>query len=132
MAYQLIARRYICESIYRCVLCAKHYLYISLCDNRYFYGDPWVGVAKVWTVNCGSQRLFASKVHLFYLLRLNRRMVFGFAVRGGRSSLRQTARGQKVADPIPDGIIGIFLWVNPSGHTQPLTELSRPGMSYGA
>jgi hypothetical protein len=46
------------------------------------------------------------------------------AVRGGRSWLRQSGRGQKVAGSISDGIIGIFHWVSPSGQNQPLRELS--------
>ena len=48
-----------------------------------------------------------------------------------RSWLRHCATSQKVAGSIPDGIIGIFHWHNPSsrtmalGSTQPLTEMSR-------
>jgi len=40
------------------------------------------------------------------------------------------ATNRQVADSIPDGVIGIFQWLNPSGHTmalgstQPLTEMS--------
>jgi len=45
--------------------------------------------------------------------------------------LRHCAIRRKVASPIPDGVIGIFHWHNPSGRTaalgstQPLTEISK-------
>jgi len=44
---------------------------------------------------------------------------------------------RKVADSIPDGVIGIFLWHNPSGRTmvleltKPLTEMSTRNISWG-
>ena len=44
---------------------------------------------------------------------------------------------RKVAGSIPDGVIGIFHWRNPSGHTmalgstQPLTEMSTRNISWG-
>jgi len=55
------------------------------------------------------------------------------AYRGMRwcSWLRQYTTSQKAAGSIPDGVIGIFHWHNPSGHTmalgltQPLTEMSK-------
>jgi len=43
--------------------------------------------------------------------------------------LRHCATSRKVAGSIPDGVIGIFHWLNPSGRimalgsTQPLTEM---------
>ena len=41
-----------------------------------------------------------------------------------RSWLRRCATNWKVAGSIPDGVIGIFLWHNPSGRlTLPLTEM---------
>ena len=48
-----------------------------------------------------------------------------------RSWLRHCATCRKVAGSIPDGVIGIFHWHNPSGHTmalgltQPLTKMSK-------
>ena len=45
---------------------------------------------------------------------------------------------RKVAGSIPDGVIGIFHWHNPSGRTialgltQPLTEMSTRNISWGA
>jgi hypothetical protein len=50
---------------------------------------------------------------------------------------RYCATNRKVAGSIPDGIIGIFHWHNPSdrtmalGSTQPLTEMSTRGISWG-
>jgi hypothetical protein len=51
--------------------------------------------------------------------------------------LRHCDTNRKVAGSIPDGVIGIFHWHNPSGHTmalestQPLTELSTRNISWG-
>ena len=51
--------------------------------------------------------------------------------------LRCCATNRKVAGSIPDGVIGIFLWHNPSdrtmalGSTQPLTEMSTRRISWG-
>jgi len=53
-----------------------------------------------------------------------------------RSWLRLCATSRKVAGPIPDGVIGIFHWHNPSGRTmalelnQPLTEMSTRNISF--
>jgi len=54
-----------------------------------------------------------------------------------RSWLRHCASSRKVAGSIPDGVIGIFHWHNPSGCTmalgltQPLTEMSTRNISWG-
>jgi len=54
-----------------------------------------------------------------------------------RSWLRHCATNRKVAGSIPDGVIGIFHWHNPSGRTmtlgltQPLTEVSTRNISWG-
>jgi len=51
--------------------------------------------------------------------------------------LRCCATSRKVAGSIPDGVIGIFHWHNPSnrtmtlGSTQPLTEMSTRSISWG-
>ena len=50
-------------------------------------------------------------------------------------TLRHCATSRKVAGSIPDGVIGIFQWHNPSGRTmalrltQPLTEMSTRNIS---
>ena len=54
-----------------------------------------------------------------------------------RSWLRLCATSRKVAGSIPDGVIGIFHWQNPSGRkmalgsTQFLTEMSTRNISWG-
>jgi hypothetical protein len=51
--------------------------------------------------------------------------------------LRRCDTHRKVAGSIPDCVIGIFLWYNPSGRTmtlgstQPLTEMSTRNISWG-
>ena len=53
-----------------------------------------------------------------------------------RSWFRHCATSRKVAVSIPDGVIGIFHWRNPSGHimdlgsTQLLTEMSTRNISW--
>ena len=54
-----------------------------------------------------------------------------------RSWLRHCTASRKVADSIPDGVIGIFHWHNPYSRTmalgliQPLTEMSTRNISLG-
>ena len=54
-----------------------------------------------------------------------------------RSWSRHCATSRKVAGSIPDGVVGIFHWHNPSGRTvalgltQPLTEMSTRNISWG-
>ena len=54
-----------------------------------------------------------------------------------RSWLRHCATSQKVAGSIPEGVVGIFHWHNPSsrtmalGSTQPLTEMSTRNIFWG-
>ena len=54
-----------------------------------------------------------------------------------RSWLRHCATSRKVEGSIPDGVIGIFHWHNPSGRTmalgltQPLPEMSTRNISWG-
>jgi len=53
------------------------------------------------------------------------------------SWLRHCATSRKVAGSIPDGVIKIFYWHNPSyrtmalGLTQPLAEMSTRNISWG-
>ena len=75
--------------------------------------------------------LQCSKLYFYFFPVLN---LLGTAV---RSWLRHCATSQKVAGSIPDGVIGIFHWHNPSGRnmalgsTQPLTEMSTGNISWG-
>jgi len=54
-----------------------------------------------------------------------------------RTWLRHCTTSRKVAGSIPDHVIGIFHWHNPSGRTmalgssQPLTEMSTRNISWG-
>ena len=54
-----------------------------------------------------------------------------------RSWLRHCSTSRKVTGSIPDGVIGIFHWHNPSsrtvalGLTQPVTEISTRNISWG-
>jgi hypothetical protein len=68
------------------------------------------------------------------------RLFLVLMVNGGTrwlSWLRHYARSRKFADSIPEGVIGIFHWHSPSGRrmalgsTQPLTEMSTKGISWG-
>ena len=62
---------------------------------------------------------------------------FNVSGMGWRSWLRHCATSWKVAGLIPDGVVGIFHWHNPSSHTmalgltQPLTEMSTRNISWG-
>ena len=55
---------------------------------------------------------------------------------GARSWLRHCATSREVASSIPDGVIGVFQWHNPSGRTmalgstQPLTEIRTRCISW--
>jgi len=57
--------------------------------------------------------------------------------RGGAVGWGTALANQKVTGSIPDGVLGIFHWHNPSGRTmapeltQPLTEISTRNISWG-
>ena len=76
-----------------------------------------------------SQKFSTIKVHNAMVLP-----IIGTAV---AQWLRRCATNRKVAGSIPDGVIGIFHWYNPSdrtmvlGSTQPLTEMSTRRISWG-
>jgi hypothetical protein len=80
---------------------------------------------------------FKSVFFKMYIL-----ILFSPSIRKGaccwcRSWLRHCTTNRKVASSIPDGVIGIFHWHNPSGRTmalgltQPLTEMSTRNISWG-
>ena len=74
---------------------------------------------------------------LLLLLQSLHHILSIFLILSGISWLRRCATRQKVAGSIPDGVIGIFHWRNPSGRTmalgstQPLTEMSTGNISWG-
>ena len=60
--------------------------------------------------------------------------IIGIIVNGGRrwrSCLRNCATSRKVAGPVPDGVTGIFHWLNPSSRTMALGSIQKwvPGVS---
>ena len=75
-------------------------------------------------------------LHLFLLL-LNGWQFYIYYYTRWRSCLMYCATSREVAGSNPDGVIGIFHWHNPSGHsmapglTQPLTEMSTRYISWG-
>jgi hypothetical protein len=89
-------------------------------------------VCHVLQLYCNSNSLWS----VFYRILLR----FLFVVPSGHAVaqwLRHCATNQKVAGSIPDGVIGIIHWHNPSGRimtlgsTQPLTEMSTRNISGG-
>ena len=65
-------------------------------------------------------------IHIYiYLSHTLSDLYFLFCGTRWRSWLRHCATSWKVAGSIPDGVIGIFHWHNPSGHTMAL-RLTQP------
>ena len=97
-----------------------------------------MGQSVFWEANMSSAReevpcmLRNSKVH--YSFQNNQ---FGNEFEFYINWLRHCATSLKAACSIPDGVIGIFHWHNPSGRTmtlgwtQPLTEMSTRNISWG-
>ena len=97
----------------------------------------------------GRARLLTNDIYIIWQMRfvilknlLNFNINFNnychkFWGTGVAQWLRCCATNRKVAGSIPDGIIGVFHWHNPSNHTmalgstQPLTEMSTRRISWG-
>ena len=91
----------------------------------------------------GSVFLFTTVVGMHSVLSLPRSWNIGFVPSNVLTEtavaqwLTLCATNRKVAGSIRDGVIGIFLWHNPSGRTmalgsiQPLTEMSTRSISWG-
>ena len=96
------------------------------------------GVTAQMTTNLATKvcLLFCASLQTTALLKLNCRCIL-FGGTRWRSWLRHCATSRKVAGSIPDCVIGIFHWHNPSGRTmdlgstQPLTEMSTRNISWG-
>jgi hypothetical protein len=90
-----------------------------------------------WTALNINSVEFSGRVFLYSLWRNFRLLYLPFGDTRWRSLLRHCATSQKVAGSIPDGVIGIFHWLNPSnctialGLTQPRTEMSTRDFSVG-
>jgi hypothetical protein len=84
---------------------------------------------------CKGELVYVDWLYSALLMNL---VMFLFLYRGTlwRSCLRHCATSGKVPCSIPDGVIGIFLWHNPSGCTmapgltQSLTEISTRNISW--
>jgi len=86
-----------------------------------------LGTSASWNPQGLSSSLMGF-IYLFYRKFLGTRW---------RSWLRYWTTSRKVVGSIPDGVIVIFHWHNPSGHTvalgltKPLTEMSTRHISWG-
>jgi len=99
----------------------------TICLSRFFMNQA----------RCDSAGLTVDSVPTaLYILYFNTWLCTSWGTRW-RIWLRHRAASRKVAGSIPDGVIGIFHWHNPSGCamapglTQPLTEMSATNISWG-
>ena len=102
------------------------------CENRILFGGG--EVARTWSgmftyIQCW--KMYGHTTNQWYFL-------MGFTVTNLHFTLSQKfGTNRKVAGSIPDGVIWIFHWHNPSyrtialGSTQPLTEMSTRSISWG-
>jgi hypothetical protein len=104
-----------------------------------------IGTAvKVMRKYCGDKFYILLNVHLGIILVNNQHdaqfflcMFVSVLFISILSWMRHCATSLKVAGSIPDGVIGIFHWHNPSGRTmalgstQPLPEMSTRNISWG-
>jgi hypothetical protein len=104
-------------------------VYTHNCVNQYKLGYNFDALRK--TNHCSDSRMCVKLVLIYYTLFWI--MVPYSAKRGTRWRiwLRHCTTSRKVAGSIPQGVTGIFHWLNPScrtmtlGSTQPLTEITR-------
>ena len=105
--------------------------------NRHLHSNLRIGKSLAFTMETDGVlyevRRQAKEINetrnIFHSVRhVNKTEYFGF---------RHCATSRKVAGSIPDGVTGIFQWLNPSGRivalgsTQPLTEISTRNPSWG-
>jgi len=131
------------ETKYATVLLIFHELAISCALSFSFYYT----VAKPSLVSCfaGTSREFrkhtssTAEYSSYWNIKLeyfNILLTWGWWTAVAQW-LRCCATNRKVAGSIPDGVIGIFYWRNPSDHTmtlgltQPLTGMSTRRISWG-
>jgi len=117
-------------------------MYVTVWDvpGREQWGRPRTAECREW------QNEYFSKKNIFLPsadIKVMTKITFSTTNDGDgarcwwRSWLRHCATSWKVAGSIPDGVIGIFHWRNPSGCTmalgltQPLTEMSTRNISWG-
>ena len=86
----------------------------------------------------GTLKYWASGSESPYCLGLSRLILKQEGSSRERNGLRHCPTSRKIAGSIPDGLFGIFYWLNPSGRnmalgsTQSLTEMSTTGISLGS
>jgi len=88
---------------------------------------------------CGDFFFLPTECRLFFRVPSARIFLFFlfYTIILGCNRLRHCATSRKFAGSIPDGVIGIFHWHNPSvrtmalGSTQSLTEMSTRNISWG-
>ena len=91
---------------------------------------------ELLNIKCIFEFIYNVCLKYFVLRRIRRDLIINRGMRW-RSWLRHCATSWKVAGSIPDGVIGIFHWHNPTGRTialgltQPLTEMSTRYVSWG-
>jgi len=90
----------------------------------------WVRSTINWTFRLMK---VSKRLHQLSPLRFNAL----WQAHAWRSRLRHSATRRRVTGSIPDWVMGIFLWLNPSGRnmavgsTQPLTEMITKNISWG-
>ena len=118
---------------------------LYLCHQLIQTFQNWKGGSDVWlkdshwlhiAVTRNSEILNWS-VHFLTIMNDNFNVYYFLRAMWWHSWLRHCTTHKKVAGSIPDGVIGIFHWHNPSGRTmalgltQPLTEMSTRNISWG-
>jgi hypothetical protein len=103
----------------------------SLVTSEHFFSQPVAIRFPCSVFLCPANKRIAL---LFWILVPS---IDWYGVARWRSGLRHYATNRQVAGLIPDVVIGIFQWYNPSGltmvlrSTQPLTEMSTRCISWG-
>jgi hypothetical protein len=80
-------------------------------SSNLYYGYNILGFILGYQFFISTSRLYPLEIFLVLISVVGTRW---------RSCLRHCATSRKVAGSIPDGVIEIFNWHNPSGHTMAL------------
>ena len=123
---------------------------ISSCQVDHLYHDSLLKLPALLILNISNNQLIRTDVEvletLVHLQRIDlkrrvlkkkKRIQNCILLKAVAQWLRCCATNRKVAGSIPDGVIGIFHWHNPSSRTmalgsiQPPTEMSTRRISWG-
>jgi hypothetical protein len=119
----------------------QFWLFIHTCTNYTLTPDLLLG--SFGRLFMEADLLISKTIYIWLdmdllVLRLRNYYCYvSFTVHAVAQRLRRCVTNRKVAGSIPDGVIGIFHWHNPSGRTmvlgstQPLTEMSTRNISWG-